>query len=160
MSREEIESYLKEAKIARLCTLNENGTIHAAPMWYVYENGRIKIGTPRNSSKGRNIRRNSKMTVLIDNSDVEPRQPKGIIVYGRAESIEDWADPKDSETTSSFKRYMPEEDTTSYANALMSLTSWLKIAIKPMRVGSFDYTKDEALHEALEKSRGIAREEI
>ena len=32
LAKEEIESFLKEAKIARFCSLNNDGTIHAAPV--------------------------------------------------------------------------------------------------------------------------------
>ncbi len=148
MTKEETESYLKEAKTARLCSLNENGTIHAVPVWYLYEDGQFKMGAPQNSRKAKNIRRNRNVTILIDDSDVEPRQPKGIIIYGRAE-IEDWTDPEDPEVFALFKRYMPEEQTVNYAKAMLKLTPWLKIIVKPERIGSFDYKKDERFHNAL-----------
>lgn len=51
MTNEQIESLLKTAQIARFCSLNEDGTIHAAPIWYKYENGEIIIVTPEASRK-------------------------------------------------------------------------------------------------------------
>ena len=121
-------------------------------MWYVYENGQFKLGAPESSRKAKNIRRNRNVTILIDDSDVEPRQPKGIIVYGKAETVEGWTDPKDPLVLALFKRYMPEEQTVNYAKAMLKLTPWLKIIVKPERIGSFDYKKDETFHKALEES--------
>ena len=61
-----MESFLKDARLARLCSFNKDGTVHAAPVWFVYENGRITMGAPARSRKARNIRRNGSVTVLVD----------------------------------------------------------------------------------------------
>ena len=66
MSVQEAESFLREAKIARFCSLNKDGTIHAAPVWYKYENGEIIVATPPASRKARNVRRNENVAILID----------------------------------------------------------------------------------------------
>jgi len=39
----EIETLLKEARIARVCCHNEDGTIHATPTWFRYEDGIVRI---------------------------------------------------------------------------------------------------------------------
>ena len=89
MSMQEAESFLREAKIARFCSLNEDGTIHAAPVWYKYENGEIIVATPPASRKARNVRRNKNVTILIDISEGGVGWPKGVIVYGRAQVTPD-----------------------------------------------------------------------
>ena len=66
LTSDEIESFLQEARIARFCSHNRDGTIHAAPVWYKYENGKMVIGTPHRSRKARNVRRNGNVTVLVD----------------------------------------------------------------------------------------------
>lgn len=82
LTKEEIEPLLKEARIARFCSHNKDGTIHAVPMNYKYENKQIIIPTPAASSKVRNIKRNPNVTVLID---VEKQPVKGVIIYGKAQ---------------------------------------------------------------------------
>jgi general stress protein 26 len=81
LTREEIESFLKEAKIARFCSHNNDETIHAAPVWFKYENGIIVILTPDHSLKARNVKRNKDVSILID---VE-KPPRGVLIYGKAE---------------------------------------------------------------------------
>lgn len=140
----QIESYLREAKIARLCILNEDGSIHAVPVWYLYRNGRLRMVTAKHSRKQRNVSRSRNVAVLADSSDSESNQPQGIVIYGRAE-IGDWVDPKDPDVLSLFGKYMPQEETESFANAQFSLASCLNITIKPTRIGSFDYKKDKRI---------------
>ena len=84
MSRE-IDSFLKVAQTARFCSLNEDGTIHAAPVRYKYENGQMIIGTPEASRKARNIKRNANATILVNLSEGDQR-PKGVMIYGKSET--------------------------------------------------------------------------
>ena len=144
LSKDQIDSYLREAKIARLCTLNEDGSIHAAPVWYLYKDGRLRIVTAKYSRKGKNIARNRNVTVLVDNSDSEPNLPQGIVIYGIAE-IEDWVDPKDPDVLSLFGKYVAKEENESFTTAQFNLASGLKITIEPTRIGSFDYQKDKRI---------------
>jgi nitroimidazol reductase NimA-like FMN-containing flavoprotein (pyridoxamine 5'-phosphate oxidase superfamily) len=57
MTMQETESFLREAKVARFCSFNRDGTIHAAPVWYKYENGEIIAATLPTRRKARNVRR-------------------------------------------------------------------------------------------------------
>jgi nitroimidazol reductase NimA-like FMN-containing flavoprotein (pyridoxamine 5'-phosphate oxidase superfamily) len=82
MTPEETESLLREAKIARFCTLNKDGTIHAAPVWYKYENGQVILATPVGSRKARNIKRNRNVTILFNISEGGV-QPRCGLIYGR-----------------------------------------------------------------------------
>ncbi len=66
-TQDEIEAFLKEAPIARLSSLNPDGTIHIAPVYFKYDNGNILIGTQDMTHKVRNIKNNQQVTVLIDN---------------------------------------------------------------------------------------------
>jgi hypothetical protein len=150
MNEKEIESLLDEAKTARLCTHNEDGTIHAVPVWFRYDHDakRILIGAPAKSRKARNARRNGDVTVLLE---VEGPQTRGLIVYGKAEVSE--LDPGNliTEGMPEFTRYMPEKDAIKYAKALDRLTKWVKVSIAPVRYVSFDYSKDEVFRKALQE---------
>jgi len=80
----ETETFLRESKTARFCSLNKDESIHATPVWYNYENGEIVIATPPASRKARNVKRNKNVTVLIDSSEGQG-WPKGVIIYGKSE---------------------------------------------------------------------------
>ena len=62
MTKEERESFLKEAQTARFCSINKDGSIHAAPVLYNYESGQIIVMTPEASSNVRNVKRNKKQS--------------------------------------------------------------------------------------------------
>ena len=146
MSMQEAESFLREAKIARFCSLNKDGTIHAAPVWYKYENGEITVATPPASRKARNVRRNENVTILIDISEGGVGWPKGVIIYGKARVTPDAM--QIPEAVSLLEKYRPKNEAEAYAKGLFKLTKWTKITVKPARMASFDYNKDEAYKNA------------
>ena len=81
MTEQELASFFEEAQFARLGTLNEDGTIHIAPIFFTYVEGQILMATQDPSRKIRNIKRNKNVTVLIDTTEVPF---KGALVYGTA----------------------------------------------------------------------------
>jgi nitroimidazol reductase NimA-like FMN-containing flavoprotein (pyridoxamine 5'-phosphate oxidase superfamily) len=141
MTRREAESFLREAKIARFCSLNKDGTIHSAPVWFKYENGEITVVTPPASRKARNARRNENVTILVDTSE-GVGWPKGIIIYGRAQVARDAMQIPDA--VSLLEKYRPKNEAEAYARSLFKLTKWVKVTVKPESMASFDYNKDEA----------------
>lgn len=115
LTSDEIDSFLQEARIARFCSYNRDGTIHAAPLWYKYENGKMVIGTPLKSRKARNVGHNNNVTVLVD---VEGPPTRGVIMYGKAEVEESSIDDMIPMAMSIFRRYVPEDETQVYAEGL------------------------------------------
>jgi len=157
LTKKQIESFLKEAKTARFCSHNDDGTIHAAPVWFKYDEGKIVILTPAHSCKARNVRRNKNVTVLVDME--EPT--RGVLIYGRAE-----ARALDNElelepaAVSMCEKYVSKEEAKRLAFYFFpKLTSWMKIAVKPERIASFDYTKDEAQRTRYMKRIGMGSSE-
>ncbi|MES0360892.1 MAG: pyridoxamine 5'-phosphate oxidase family protein [Anaerolineales bacterium] len=45
MTKEEVVSLFEEALFARLGTINKDGTIHIAPVFFKYQEGEIQIAT-------------------------------------------------------------------------------------------------------------------
>ncbi len=149
LASEGIESLLKEAKIARFCSLNPDGTIHATPVWYNYWNERIIIQTPAASRKAKNVKRNRNVTVLIDVVDPLGEVSKGVIIYGKAET-RDWTEEMQSEFVSFCAKYVPSDRVEAYARGLFKLTKWMMISVEPERTASFDFAKDEAYRGAVQ----------
>jgi len=135
LARGGIESFLKEAKIARFCSLNDDGTIHAAPVWFKYENGKIVILTPDRSCKARNVKRNKNVTILVD---VE-KPPRGVLIYGKAELDNEFE--LEPTAISICEKYMSKEKAKDqWRSACPPSAKWLKITVKPKRIASFEYT--------------------
>lgn len=145
LMNDEIESLLKEAKIARFCSYNKDGTIHATPVWYRYENGRIFLATPAKSQKAKNVERNGNVTFLVD---VEGPPTRGAIIYGKA--VLEKPNTKDmiSAAVPIIERYMPKDKAQVYVEGLSKISRWVKITINPVKIASFDYGKDELYRKA------------
>jgi general stress protein 26 len=134
LTRQETVAFLNEAKIARFCSLNDDGTVHAAPVWFKYEREKIVIVTPDHSRKARNVKRNKSVTILID---VE--QPfKGVLIYGIAK-LENKFD-LESTAISICEKYMSKEKAKEqWRNVCPLTTDWLKIIVTPENMTTFSF---------------------
>jgi nitroimidazol reductase NimA-like FMN-containing flavoprotein (pyridoxamine 5'-phosphate oxidase superfamily) len=137
LTKKEIEDFFSSAKITRICTHNEDGTIHAVPIWFNYKNGHFIIITPEKSLKVRNLMRDNRLTLLLDISTIPA---KGVIIYGTAEVK---LGETGREGIEVLEKYMSKEEAEKTAAGLYALTDWAKITVIPERVVSFDFAKDD-----------------
>jgi nitroimidazol reductase NimA-like FMN-containing flavoprotein (pyridoxamine 5'-phosphate oxidase superfamily) len=134
-TQDELIEFLDEAPIARLSSMNANGTIHIAPVYFKYDHGDIIMGTQVGTHKVRNIKRNPKVTLLIDN---QSPPWKGVLIYGEAEL--DYMDVIAKRITI-FERYMPTENARKFAADMASTFVPVIIRVKPTHIVSYDYSK-------------------
>ena len=134
-TNDEIEPFLNQPLIAKLCTHNQDGSIHIAPLWFKYQNGDILLGTQEVSRKVANIKRNSGVTVLIDTH--EPTL-QAVIVQGQATLDYEDVIPK---RVAIFEKYMGAEESVGLANQIASAWEPVVIRVKPEQMTSFDYSK-------------------
>ena len=135
MTDEELASFLQEAQFARLGTLNEDGTIHIAPIFFKYDAGQLLMATQDPSRKVRNIKRNNNVTVLIDTTEVPF---KGALIYGTAELDYEDVIPK---RMTIFEKRLSREDAETYATRLSGKWKCVILRITPVHIASFDYSK-------------------
>ena len=145
LTDEELDDFLKEAPTAIICSINEDGTIHGVPVWFKYESGQFIIATPEKSRKVRNILRNNNVTLSID---VGSPSTRGVIVYGKAEvDYREW----NIEAINKLEKYMSREEAEKSWQIMNEWAKWVKITVKPERMASFDYDKDDKWQELLTK---------
>ncbi len=135
MTEEELISFLAQAQFARLGTFNKDGTIHIAPIYFIYQDGQILMATQEPSRKVRNIKRNKNVTILIDKTEVPF---KGALIYGTAELDYEDVIPTRVEI---FKKRLSQEEAEIYANRLSSKWRCVILRITPTHIASFDYSK-------------------
>ena len=135
MTEEELVSFFEQAQFARLGTINEDGTIHIAPIFFKYQDGQILMATQDPSRKIRNIKRNKNVTVLIDKTELPF---KGALIYGTAELDYEDVIPK---RIAIFERRLSREEAETYAWRLSSKWQCVIVRITPVHVASFDYSK-------------------
>jgi PPOX class probable F420-dependent enzyme len=66
MTDQELTLFLGEPNLARLATIDPDGTPHLAPIWYLHDGGDLLMITNPTSRKVRNIRRDPRVTVCLD----------------------------------------------------------------------------------------------
>lgn len=138
MTDSELSSFLGRMLFARLGTTNEDGTIHIAPVYFIYEDGQIIMASQEPSRKIRNIKRNNKVSVLIDSTEVPF---KGVLIYGTAEL--DYEDVL-AKRVAIFRRrpWAPSaENGEAYARKLAQKWRGVIVRVTPERIVSFDYAK-------------------
>lgn len=138
MVDEELEAFFESALFARLGTINEDGTVHIAPVYFKYENGQILMATQEPSRKIRNIKRDNRVTVLIDTTDLPF---KGVLIYGTAEL--DYEDIIQKRIAIFERRpWEPSREAgEAYARKLSSKWQCVIVRVTPQHIASFDYSK-------------------
>ena len=75
--------FVEKTRIAVLASLRADGSAHTSPVWFRYEDGVFKVLIDRGSQKHRNIERDARVELCIDDRERPPFHT--VIVLGRAE---------------------------------------------------------------------------
>jgi len=135
LNEHELVSFLEKAQFARLGTFNQDGSIHIAPIFFLFDNGQILMATQEPSRKVRNIKRNNRVSVLVDTTDIPFI---GALIYGIAEL--DYQDVI-TKRIAIFEKRLSREDAETYARRLSGKWECVIIRITPTQITSFDYAK-------------------
>ncbi len=90
MSDAEIHAYLAEQKILNVATIGPSGHPHLVAMWYEVIDGKPTFWTFAKSQKIANLRRDAKMTGLVESGD-SYNQLRGVELVGHGRIIDDEA---------------------------------------------------------------------
>jgi PPOX class probable F420-dependent enzyme len=88
MTEQEVAAFLRGRHSATMCTMNQDGTIHAVAMWYGFLEGAVAIETKSRSQKALNLRRDGRMTLLVEDGE-QYSELRGVQLVGRAEIVEE-----------------------------------------------------------------------
>ncbi|MGX1810041.1 PPOX class F420-dependent oxidoreductase [Nocardia sp. NPDC055321] len=139
MSDLEIAEFLQRSRIANLATLGPAGTPHLTAMWYGLINGEIWFETKAKSQKAVNLRRDPRVTILVEAGDTYD-QLRGVSIEGRAEIIDD-ADALFQVGISVWERYTGPYSEEMKPFVEQMLNKRIAIRIVPGRVRSWDHRK-------------------
>lgn len=89
MTDDEISAYLDDQKILNVASIGPTGHPHLVAMWFVVLGGKVTFWTFAKSQKVLNLRRDSKITGLIESGDSYD-QLKGLEIVGTARFIEEY----------------------------------------------------------------------
>jgi len=86
MTTDEIDAFIHERRPMTMCTLNHDGSIHAVAMWYGFLEGAIAIETKTKSQKAQNLRRDPRLTCMMEDGDTY-EELRGVELVGRGEIV-------------------------------------------------------------------------
>ncbi|MER5388671.1 PPOX class F420-dependent oxidoreductase [Saccharopolyspora sp. NPDC002686] len=88
MTPEEISAFVATQRTATLITLGPSGHPHAVAMWFAVIDGALWFETKSKAQKAVNIRRDPRVTVLIEDG-LTYDALRGVSMEGRAELVDD-----------------------------------------------------------------------
>jgi PPOX class probable F420-dependent enzyme len=89
MTDEEIDAFLHERQTMNIATFGPDGNIHLVAMWYGFTpDGRPAFETFSKSQKIKNLERDPRITVLVEDGD-EYGELRGVELVGTAEVTDD-----------------------------------------------------------------------
>lgn len=87
MTDDEIEAFVRNRRTAILATIGRDGQPHLSAMWFALVEGKIVFETKAKSQKVVNLRRNPRITVLLESGVTYP-ELRGVSFDGDAEVVE------------------------------------------------------------------------
>jgi hypothetical protein len=88
MTPEEADEFLHGWHTMNCATMKRDGTIHLVAMWYGFLEGCPALETKAKSQKVKNLRRDPRLTCLIEEGDTY-EELRGLELVGRAEIVEE-----------------------------------------------------------------------
>lgn len=89
MTDEEVLAFLSSgAKTLQVATIGADGVPHLAPMWFVMVNGKIVFRSFAKSQKIVNLRRDPRLTVLVETGEAYA-DLQGVMIKGEAALVDD-----------------------------------------------------------------------
>jgi PPOX class probable F420-dependent enzyme len=139
MSDDEVAAFVRASRTATLATNGPNGTPHLVAMWFAVLDGEIWFETKVKSQKVVNLRRDDRVTCLIEDGltyDVL----RGVSIEGRAVVSSDSADALRVGISVWERYYGPyTEDQRPTVEAMMNKR--VVVRVVPERVRSWDHRK-------------------
>jgi PPOX class probable F420-dependent enzyme len=121
-----LHDFLELRLIATLGTLNEDGSILLTPIWYLFDEGRLYVGTSSTSRKVRNVQARPRATLLVDQRALGGN--RWVSASGKAEVVR--GDPAAAINARIRARYLTEAGEEAYGPALVAADD-VAIALTP-----------------------------
>ncbi len=139
MSPEEVQAFLDEERTATLCSMHPDGTIHAVAMWYGFVDGQLSFETKTKSQKIQNLRRDPRLTVLVEAGE-RYEELRGVELVGRARIIED-EDTLWKLGQSVWERHVGPYDESQREGLAFMLKNRVVVTLDVDKVVSWDHRK-------------------
>ena len=140
MSPAEMWSFIREQKNLQVATLNRDGSPHLTTLWFAVVEGEIVFETFAKSQKLKNLERDPRIAVLLEDGSVY-EELRGVSITGRAELQRD-AGLLRRVAAEIIRRNRPEvpEEALEQAAARMAAKR-AAVVVKPEKIITWDHRK-------------------
>lgn len=141
----EIEEFLGSQMKVQVATVGPDGAPHLTTLFYVLEEGKIAFWTYGSSQKVLNLRRDPRVTCLVEDG-VDYFELRGVSITGRARLVEDYDEIK-AIGSQVMTRMAGGADLGEAGDDLVSKQAHKRvgIVIEPDKVASWDHRRLGAL---------------
>lgn len=140
LTEAEQEQFLAESWTLQVASIGPKGYPHLVAMWYVVVDGLVHFTTFAKSQKILNLRRNPKITAMLESGE-RYNELKGLVIEGEAELVEDVGYTARIMSLVGHKyQGMPIPAETPEA-ALGPASKRVAVRIRPVDVYSWDHSK-------------------
>ena len=145
MTEDERRDFLAAAHTLQVASVGPDGRPHLVPMWFaVDDEGCVVFTTYRASQKVRNIERDPRVTLLVEDGTVYD-ELRGVMIEGEAELVEDVDYTRDVMRLVGTKYYGERRRDAAGSRALpdrgRAIPKRIAIRIRPGHTTSWDHSK-------------------
>jgi PPOX class probable F420-dependent enzyme len=141
MTPEEQDAFLREGLTLQVASIGPHGYPHMVAMWYALIDGKVCFTTYERSQKVLNLRRNPKITVMLE-SGRPYNELRGLVIEGDAEIVEN--DPEFAARVmmqSGSRRPGDAVTTDASPQTLRAVAKRVVVRVHPVKVYSWDHRK-------------------
>jgi PPOX class probable F420-dependent enzyme len=139
MSDEEIAEFIERSRTATMATVLPDGRPHLVAMWYAVVDGEIWFETKAKSQKAVNIRRDPRVTFLLEDGDTYDKL-RGVSFEGTAEIVDD-PDAIFAVGVSVWERYTGPYTEEAKSAVDMMMNNRVAVRLVVERIRSWDHRK-------------------
>jgi len=141
MSDGEIEQFLTDNMKVQIATIGPDGTPHLTTLFYVLEDGMVAFWTYGRSQKVVNLRRDPRITCLIEDGE-DYFELRGVTIQGKARLVEEYDDIR-ALGARVAKRMAGDVDLGDFGDEIVEKQARKRVGIvvEPIKVASWDHHK-------------------
>ncbi len=140
MTPAEIEAFLDAERTLQVASINADGTPHLVAMWFTRHRGELAFWTYAKSQKVVNLRRDPRLTVMVESGRVY-EELKGVTISATARIVDDVSEVFAFGDVL-YERYWGPIDSEAVRERVRAMgRKRVLIVIEPTKVVSWDHAK-------------------
>ena len=141
MTQEEQDAFLREGHTLQVASVGPSGHPHLVAMWYALIDGKVAFTTYEKSQKVLNLRRNPKISVMLEAGE-QYNLLRGLVIEGTARIVEGDV-PLNARVAATSSSRKPGELVTAPPSeqTLRAVAKRVTIIVEPETVYSWDHAK-------------------